>query len=275
MAGTQLYNKDRDPIYPVGIDEYISSSTIYGTTNVQEALSYLNDKVSTLSGDALAVTSIRVEIAYARTYISNQASIEVATSADGVNWTLNFQKPNAENPYTWKRTIFKVGTSTEKRSYEIVATTMQEKVQTLYLVTNVDKSEIKLPLVNASGDIENYNSWELKPQSINAYYPDLYITTRTMTDGKWGDFSTPAQYGKYARDSQLLIRYKLTNLEDSDTPTVNKQMLEPTGWSLKSPVNSNTTGKLWIITATAIGGSPTPYDGNEIWSDPNLISIIR
>jgi hypothetical protein len=34
MAGTQLYDKNHDPIYPIGRDEDINSSAISGTATV-------------------------------------------------------------------------------------------------------------------------------------------------------------------------------------------------------------------------------------------------
>ena len=109
MAGTQLYDKNHDPIYPIGVDHYVNSSAISGVTTVNQALVYLSDKVDQLSGDAPAITSIKVTVTYARTYINNTSSIKVATSADGVNWGPNFLRPNSENPYTWKKTVFSVG----------------------------------------------------------------------------------------------------------------------------------------------------------------------
>lgn len=273
MAGTQLYDKNHDPIYPIGRDEDINSSAISGTATVNQALSYLSDKVNQLSGDSPAVTSIKVDITYAKTYINSQSSIKVATSADGVNWNPDFRQPDSENPYTWKKTIFRVG-NTEYIYYEIVATTMIEKTQTIYLAINSSLNEVQLPTVEDDGSIESWNSWTEEPQAISAAKPDLFMATRKMEKGRWKSFSQPTQCGKWAYDSQLLIRYRTTEIDNTEVPYVNKTMDAPTDWSLTSP-RELSGKKLWMITATAINGAPTAYDGNNKWSDPNLISIIQ
>ena len=270
--GTQLYNKDHDPLYPVCKDEDILSDAISGALTVEGALSYLEGKVNQLSGDAPAVTSIKVDVLYARTYISDKSSIEVATSADGVNWNPDFVKPNSENPYTWKKTIFSVG-KTSYTYYEIVASVTQEKTQTIYLAINSNLYEVSLPEPDESGNIEDLYPWSEAPQAISASNPDLFMSIRHMENGQWGDFTQPVQCGKWAYDSQLLIRYRTTLIDNTEVPYVNKTMNAPTDWELTSPKELQGK-KLWMITATAINGTPTAYSGNNKWSDPNLISII-
>lgn len=275
IEGTQLYNKDKKKLYPYSYAEVTNTSgdvTVNNKNNVQDCLVDLYSQVAALSGSQEAVNSIRIEVKYCRL-----AGKTVAEAAESTTWQNAFLLPNAETPYTWKRTVitYTGDTSGGNTFYEIVATDMANKTQTIYRATSTSEAptiEYKTD-IDGNIDLESIpEDWDEKPVSISPSTPYVFIATRKRVDGVWEKFSEPAQYGRWAFDSKLELRYQIT---DVDTiPTLESKADNPgDDWKITTP--STFTGKLWMITATSVNEVlNADKDGNK-WFGPHLISIIQ
>lgn len=77
------------------------------------------------------------------------------------------------------------------------------------------------------------------------------MSTRTKKDGKWGKFSTPAQYGRWAYNSDVVFKYQITST--NEIPKLSKSEEDP-GDLWVDFNNKMFTGFLWMINATAVNG---------------------
>lgn len=266
--GTQLYDKNgQDLLYPFAKSEDVFSSAMVGKPTVEDVLNYLIDKVH--ESDEQAVTSIVPDIKFAAANAATLSDIDSLEKSGELSWVENFITPTLDKPYTWKRTIWIVGGRESSPRYEISATALLERTETIYLTTNDDLNNITLPEIDEEGNVI-LGEWDYKPRSISASEPTMYISTRKMENGKWQDFTTPACIGKYAFSSKLAIRYCISD----DIPTLNTQQDDPEGWLLSVPVDL-TSGKIWMATANIVGGTVIADENGNKWSGPNLISIIK
>jgi hypothetical protein len=97
------------------------------------------------------------------------------------------------------------------------------------------------------------------------------MSTRKRVEGKWTKFSDPAQFGRWAFDSKLEMRYQVT---DSDVPNVDNKSDNPgDGWTTESITDF--TGKLWMITATSVNGVINSDDDQTRWQGPYLIGYVK
>ena len=289
VTGTQLYNYENQPIYPISHSEIIKTSGGISVNNkeyVEDCLVDLYKTIASLKGDEDTVNSIQINIQYCITNSNNESEAKESTS-----WQNAFVSPTSEFPYTWKKTTFTyVGDSSGgKTVYEIVATDIAEKIQNIYMAMSTTnqpiidypilKDENGDPILDDSGntqeDLTVYDEklptgWSETPVSISASTPFVYISTRKRIDGNWQRFSNPAQFGRWAFDSQLELRYKVSNVipefaANNDDPGE--------GWATSSPTEF--TGKLWMITATSVNGIINVDDEGVRWKGPNLMSIIQ
>lgn len=275
IEGTQLYNKNKKKLYPYSYAEVTNTSgdvTVNNKNNVQDCLVDLYSQVAALSGSQEAVNSIRIEVKYCRL-----AGKTVAEAAESTTWQNAFLLPNAETPYTWKRTVitYTGDTSGGNTFYEIVATDMADKTQTIYRATSTSEAptiEYKTD-IDGNIDLESIpEDWDEKPVSISPSTPYVFMATRKRVDGVWEKFSEPAQYGRWAFDSKLELRYQITDIDT--IPTLESKADNP-GDDWKTTTPSTFTGKLWMITATSVNEVlNADKDGNK-WFGPHLISIIQ
>lgn len=297
--GTQLYKiegNSKTAMYPNALASDVQSSAISGSSNVDDALKWLNDKISEISGDKEAVTNINIVVDYGLSKTKDQSELK----ATPPSWSNTFTMPNSEFPYAWKKTEISVAETT-KEFYEIVASDTADSVQNIYVALGTDTQPIIIypkktvdgeetsdndltafdkALPNSSdGYVDNNGlknvDWSEKPQSIAPDRPFLYMSTRKRTNGLWGEFSTPAMLGKWAFDSKLELRYLITNnsVNKSDI-TLNASDTNPgENWSLDTP--DSYSGKLWMITATSVNGILNKDSNNIIWNGPHLLSIIQ
>lgn len=277
--GTQLYDQSNKPIYPSCRDTDVSSAVIQNTSTVEQALRYLNDIVQQqLSGNSLTIS-------FNSTYCINNETSMNDNKAQGCIWNPQFILPTQEAVYTWRKLEIFLGGGTNKAListiYEIVMTAELERVQTLYRVTSEGTTSLGKPTVENNGTISNYNNWSEFPTAISETTPNLYTITRIMKNGKWEDFGDPVLSGKYAYNSQILIKYKITDIS-SDEPNINRTAVNPNGDNTGDDpelywvdnINQQFSGKLWMTTATSVNSVPTKF-GDYIWSKPTLISIVQ
>lgn len=284
---TQLYNKDKKPIYPISQATAITSEASDAET-VEDNLIELWSEVSKLSGAADASKNIVIKIAYARSTSSDRDEIK-----ENGNWQTEFELADSDYPYTWKRTIITYKGQDESElntTYEIANSYTFEVPQTIYIARSTGVAPIITypiltdsygePILDSSGkeqedltafDKKLPDGWSETPVSIGPATPYVFMSTRKKVNGKWQRFSEPAQYGRWAFDSQLELRYTVTT---GDIPAVNTTNTDPGSiWSTSGPTDF--TGKLWMITATSVNNVLNTTDDGTIWHGPNLLSIIK
>lgn len=286
-AGTIVYNKDQQQIYPVSHAEVVISNASGSKSDVEDNLIKLWKKVSELSGDQEAASNIMVVVTYCKTNTRDESEVRKLSS-----WSDIFELPDSERPYVWKKTLYTYKGDTAKLNeiYEIVATDIAEKIQNIYIARSTGVAPVITypiltdgygdPILDSEGNTQEDltafdkklpEGWLETPVSIGPATPYVFISTRKRVEGLWKRYSEPAQYGRWAFDSQLELRYTITS---GDKPAVNTTSDNPgSQWSSDTP--DSFTGKMWMITATSVNGVLNSDENNVIWHGPHLMSIIQ
>lgn len=285
-AGTIVYNKDQQQIYPVSHAEVVISNASGSKSDVEDNLIKLWKKVSELSGDQEAASNIMVVVTYCKTNTRDESEVRKLSS-----WSDIFELPDSERPYVWKKTLYTYKGDTAKLNeiYEIVATDIAEKIQNIYIARSTGVAPVITypiltdgygdPILDSEGNTQEDltafdkklpEGWSETPVSIGPATPYVFISTRKRVEGLWKRYSEPAQYGRWAFDSQLELRYTITS---GDKPAVNTTSDDPgSQWSSDTP--DSFTGKMWMITATSVNGVLNS-ENNVRWHGPHLMSIIQ
>lgn len=288
MAGTILYDNNQQQIYPISSADVIITNAPGEKSNVEDCLTELYEKVSELTGDAEASSNIIVKVEYCKTNTKDESEVKEKN-----NWSDTFELPDSENPYIWKRTTFTYKGDTQElnKIYEIVATDTAQIIQNIYIARSTGTAPIITyptlvdgkgdPILDEEGqeqeDLTAFDDklpegWLETPVSISPATPYVFMSTRKRVEGLWQRFSEPAQFGRWAFDSQVEIRYAVTS--NSTPPALNATSDDPgDNWEQNTP--SNFTGWLWMITATSVNGVLNKDDNDVRWRGPNLLSIIQ
>lgn len=286
-AGTIVYNKDQQQIYPVSHAEVVISNASGSKSDVEDNLIKLWKKVSELSGDQEAASNIMVVVTYCKTNTRDESEVRKLSS-----WSDIFELPDSERPYVWKKTLYTYKGDTAKLNeiYEIVATDIAEKIQNIYIARSTGVAPVITypiltdgygdPILDSEGNTQEDltafdkklpEGWSETPVSIGPATPYVFISTRKRVEGLWKRYSEPAQYGRWAFDSQLELRYTITS---GDKPAVNTTSDDPgSQWSSDTP--DSFTGKMWMITATSVNGVLNSDENSVRWHGPHLMSIIQ
>lgn len=289
IIGTQLYSnggQTKTPIYPKSKAEVIDAINGNTETNVQQWLSNLTTSIGQITENAI---KLNIKISYAQTAYKNLNDVK---DNENISWGENFVQPDAEFPYTWKKTEIKASSSNESSatsvSYELASVSSQS-TQTIYTARSADTKAITVAYnsiddhgvskPNYNDTLENIldkpeNSlWSKSYVSISATNPNGYIATRTRTNtGEWGAFSI-AQNAKWAYNSIPVYKYKVTdtiNIPPVTENSTNYNKVE--GW--KDQITESFTGYLWMINATVVN-DVYQLNGSKVWSSPTLISIVK
>ena len=287
---TQLYDSESQAIYPNTQADAVSVNVDNkDINNVQLAINDLYQQVANKSGDQAAVSNLTFEISY---LVSNISDAEQIKNVDGKKWSRTFQLPNANNPYAWKRTIIGytgIADADRKSVYEIVIADIAEISQSLYIaMDNTKTPTIYYPQVYG-GDNTPYNNlqasiksiikatidkdssmvWSESPVSISASAPYGYVATRIRKNGTWTRFVI-ALNSKWSYDSKMVVKYTYT--ESSSSPDIKRKEEDP-GDKWKNQVTGK--GYLWMITANKVSTGYAKDDQDNIWSAPQLISVIQ
>ena len=276
-AGTIVYNKDQQQIYPVSHAEVVISNASGSKSDVEDNLIKLWKKVSELSGDQEAASNIMVVVTYCKTNTRDESEVRKLSS-----WSDIFELPDSERPYVWKKTLYTYKGDTAKLNeiYEIVATDIAEKIQNIYIARSTGVAPVITypiltdgygdPILDSEGNTQEDltafdkklpEGWSETPVSIGPATPYVFISTRKRVEGLWKRYSEPAQYGRWAFDSQLELRYTITS---GDKPAVNTTSDDPgSQWSSDTP--DSFTGKMWMITATSVNGVLNSDENNVRW----------
>lgn len=286
-TGTIVYNRDQQQIYPVSHAEVVISNASGSKSDVEDNLIKLWKKVSELSGDQEAASNIMVVVTYCKTNTRDESEVRKLSS-----WSDIFELPDSERPYVWKKTLYTYKGDTAKLNeiYEIVATDIAEKIQNIYIARSTGVAPVITypiltdgygdPILDSEGNTQEDltafdkklpEGWSETPVSIGPATPYVFISTRKRVEGLWKRYSEPAQYGRWAFDSQLELRYTITS---GDKPAVNTTSDDPgSQWSSDTP--DSFTGKMWMITATSVNGVLNSDENNVRWHGPHLMSIIQ
>lgn len=289
IIGTQLYSNEgsaKTLIYPKSKAEVIDAINGAAETNVQKWLSDLTTSIDQITENAI---KLNIKISYAQTTYKNLDDVK---DNESIQWGENFVQPDAEFPYTWKKTEIKASSSADSSatsvSYELASVSSQS-TQTIYTARSADTKEITVAYNNIDdhGVLKpNYNDtlenilakpenalWAKSPVSISATNPNGYIATRTRTTtGEWGAFNI-AQNAKWAYNSIPVYKYKVTDSISIPLVTENSEDYSKVeGW--KDQITESFTGYLWMINATVVN-NVYQLNGSKVWSSPTLISIVK
>lgn len=288
----KVYTTNGDQVYP----ETLAQGVIVSAQKTLDIkLAEIDASLSNLNGAESVAKSLELKIAYLLTNTS-ELTDELKQSNQ---WGENFQLPTIESPYVWKRTqVTYAGqeiSGDTQTTYEIVTADTAEISQTLYMVkNNQSQPTIKYPQIakenKDTGEVENIdntnaslddiitesnkdneNSWSKTPAEISAANPYGFIAVRTRLKGSWSKFAI-ALNAKWAYDSEISIKYTVTSTNQK--PTVNKQNTNP-GSIWIDDNSSEFTGYLWMITATKSNNNYMTDSNQNIWSNPQLISIVK
>ena len=287
---TQLYSKEGEnkrEIYPKSNAKAIDAIEGGTQTNVQEWLENLTKSIDQITKNAI---TLNIKISYAQTDSKNLSDVK---DNENISWGENFVQPDAENPYTWKKTEIKASSNNSENSatsvsYELASVSSQF-TQTLYTARSADTKAVgvKYHKINVQGVLkDNYNDtlenilsisenniWKTYPVEISATNPNGYIAIRTRTStGEWGEFKV-AQNAKWAYNSIPVYKYKVT--ETVDIPPVIENSDDYSnieGW--KDQITESFTGYLWMINATVVN-DVYQINGSKVWSSPTLISVVK
>ena len=287
---TQLYDSESQAIYPNTQADAVSVNVDNkDINNVQSAIQDLYQQVANKSGDQAAVSNLTFEISY---LVSNISDAEQIKNVDGKKWSRTFQLPNANNPYAWKRTVIGytgIAEADKKSVYEIVIADIAEINQSLYIAMDNTKTptiyypqkytEDNTPydnlqasitrIIEASINGDSSMKWSESPVSISASTPYGYVATRIRKNGTWTRFVI-ALNSKWSYDSKMVVKYTYTT--SSSSPSIDRTKDNP-GDIWEDQVTG--TGYLWMITATRVSTNYAQDDSGNIWSDPQLISVIQ
>lgn len=289
IIGTQLYSSEdqiKTPIYPKSKAEVIDAINGSTETNVQQWLSNLTTSIGQITENAI---TLKIKISYAQTTYKNLDDVK---DNENIQWGENFVQPDAEFPYTWKKTEIRASSSAESSAtsvaYELVSVSSQS-TQTIYTARSADTKAVTVAynsiddygvskpyyndtLENILAKPEN-SLWSKSPVSISATNPNGYIATRTRTNtGEWGAFNI-AQNAKWAYNSIPVYKYKVTDTINIPPVTENSDDYSKVeGW--KDQITESFTGYLWMINATVVN-DVYQLNGSTVWSSPTLISIVK
>ena len=289
IIGTQLYSNEgqtRTPIYPKSKAEVIGAINGNTETNVQQWLSNLTTSINQITENAI---KLNIKISYAQTAYKNLNDVK---DNENISWGENFVQPDAEFPYTWKKTEIKASSSAESSatsvSYELASVSSQS-TQTIYTARSADTKAVTVAY-NSIDDHgvskPNYNDtlenildkpenalWSKHPVSISSTNPNGYIATRTRTNtGEWEAFNI-AQNAKWAYNSIPVYKYQVTDTINIPSVTENKaDYSRVEGW--EDQITESFTGYLWMINATVVN-DVYQLNGSKVWSSPTLISIVK
>lgn len=289
IIGTQLYSSEgetKTAIYPKSKAKVIDAINGNIETNVQQWLSDLTTSIGQITENAI---KLNIKISYAQTTYKNLSDVK---DNESISWGENFVQPDAEFPYTWKKTEIKASSSSENSatsvSYELASISSQS-TQTIYTARSADTKAVTVAYnsIDEQGASKPYYNdtlenilaksenalWSKSPVSISTTNPNGYIATRTRTNtGEWGQFEI-AQNAKWAYNSIPVYKYKVTDTADVPSVTENSDNYSKIeGW--EDQITESFTGYLWMINATVVN-DVYQLNGSKVWSSPTLISIVK
>ena len=290
----KVYSGTGDQIYPETADKAVT--VLAKDTTLDKYLEELAKSISKVQGVDQIAKSLKFKIDYLATNTSDVARVkELEDQPETNQWGENFVLPSVRTPYTWKRTIVYFEGQNLKdgqKFYEIVTADIAEISQTLYMVKdNQQQPKVIYPqkAVEVEGELQNVNdtdasldeiikaseegknNWSKYPLDVTPSSPYGYMAVRQRVNGTWGLFKV-ALYSKWSYDSKLVTKFTVTS--PSESPQLTRTEANPGNqW-----VDTNTqefTGYLWMISASQSNNNYILDNNGNIWSEPQLISIVK
>lgn len=290
----KVYSGTGDQIYPETADKAVT--VLAKDTTLDKYLEELAKSISKVQGADQIAKSLKFKIDYLATNTSDVARVkELENQPETNQWGENFVLPSVRTPYTWKRTIVYFEGQKLKdgqKFYEIVTADIAEISQTLYMVKdNSDQVKVIYPqkAVEVGGELQNVNDtdaslddiinankestnkWSKYPVDVSPSQPYGFMAVRSRSNGVWGLFKV-ALYSKWSYDSKLVTKFTVTSTFES--PQLTRTDTNPgSQW-----VDTNTqefTGYLWMISASQNNNNYILDSNKNIWSEPQLISIVK
>ena len=290
----KVYSGTGDQIYPETADKAVKVST--KDTTLDKYLKELAESISKVQGADQVAKSLKFKIDYLATNTSDVARVkELEDQPETNQWGENFVLPSVRTPYTWKRTIVYFEGQNLKdgqKFYEIVTADITEISQTLYMVKdNSDQVKVIYPqkAVEVGGELQNVNdtdasldeiikaseegknNWSKYPLDVTASSPYGYMAVRQRVNGTWSLFKV-ALYSKWTYDSRLITKFTVTSTFEK--PQLTKTEANP-GSQWVDTNEQEFTGYLWMISASRNNNNYVLDDNKNIWSEPQLISIVK
>lgn len=290
----KVYSGTGDQVYPITIDKAVKISIKDTTLDVY--LKELSESISKVQGVDQVAKSLKFKIDYLATNTADVTRVkELEDQPETNQWGENFVLPSVKTPYIWKRTIVYFKGQDPKdgqKFYEIVTADIAEISQTLYMVKdNSEQVKVIYPqkAVEVGGELQNVNDtdaslddiinankestnkWSKYPADVSPSQPYGFMAVRSRSNGVWGLFKV-ALYSKWSFDSKLVTKFTVTSTFKS--PQVTRTDASPGNqW-----VDTNTqefTGYLWMISASQSNNNYILDSNKNIWSEPQLISIVK
>lgn len=290
----KVYSGTGDQIYPETADKAVT--VLAKDTTLDKYLAELAESISKIQGADQVAKSLKFKIDYLATNTADVTKVrELEDQPETNQWGENFVLPSVRTPYTWKRTIVYFEGQNLKdgqKFYEIVTADIAEISQTLYMVKdNQQQPKVIYPqkAVEVEGELQNVNdtdasldeiikaseegknNWSKYPLDVTPSSPYGYMAVRQRVNGTWGLFKV-ALYAKWAYDSRLVTKFTVT--DTSERPELTRTDINPGNqW-----VDTNTqefTGYLWMISASQSNNNYILDSNENIWSEPQLISIVK
>lgn len=288
----KVYSGTGDQIYPETADKAVKVKD----TTLDKYLAELAESISKVQGADQVAKSLKFKIDYLATNTADVTRVkELEDQPETNQWGENFVLPSVRTPYTWKRTIvyFKGQNLKDgQKFYEIVTADIAEISQTLYIVKdNQQQPQVIYPqkAVEVEGELQNVNdtdasldeiikaseegknNWSKYPLDVTPSSPYGYMAVRQRVNGTWSLFKV-ALYSKWTFDSKLVTKFTVTST--SERPQLTRTEANPgSQW-----VDTNTqefTGYLWMISASQSNNNYILDSNKNIWSEPQLISIVK
>ena len=290
----KVYSGTGDQIYPETADKAVT--VLAKDTTLDKYLEELAKSISKVQGADQIAKSLKFKIDYLATNTSDVARVkELEDQPETNQWGENFVLPSVRTPYTWKRTIVYFEGQDPKdgqKFYEIVTADIAEISQTLYMVKdnseqvkviypqkaveiggelqNVDDTDASLDdIINANK--ESTNKWSKYPEDVSPSYPYGFMAVRSRSNGVWGSFKI-ALYSKWSYDSKLVTKFTVTST--FERPQLTRTEVNPGNWWVDTN-EQEFTGYLWMISASQNNNNYILDSNKNIWSEPQLISIVK
>ena len=290
----KVYSGTGDQIYPETADKAVT--VLAKDTTLDKYLKELAESISKVQGADQIAKSLKFKIDYLATNTSDVARVkELEDQPETNQWGENFVLPSVRTPYTWKRTIVYFDGQDPKdgqKFYEIVTADIAEISQTLYMVKdNSEQVKVIYPqkAVEVGGELQNVNDtdaslddiinankestnkWSKYPEDVSPSQPYGFMAVRSRSNGVWGLFKV-AQYSKWAYDSRLITKFTVTSTFEK--PELSRTDVNPGNFWVDTN-EQEFTGYLWMISASQNNNNYILDSNKNIWSKPQLISIVK
>lgn len=290
----KVYSGTGDQIYPETADKAVKVSI--KDTTLDKYLEELAESISKVQGVDQVAKSLKFKVDYLATNTADVAKVrELEDQPETNQWGENFVLPSVRTPYTWKRTIvyfYGQDPKDGQKFYEIVTADIAEISQTLYMVKdNQQQPKVIYPqkAVEVEGELQNVNdtdasldeiikaseegknNWSKYPLDVTPSSPYGYMAVRQRVNGTWGLFKV-ALYSKWAYDSRLVTKFTVTDTSERPQPT---RTDENPGNEWVDTYTQEFTGYLWMISASWSNNNYILDSNENIWSEPQLISIVK